>query len=241
MKQMIVIMLCFLSIVGRAQTKVAMFGGSVAQLFQMRGGQSLLESMTNIKIDNFAKEGDGLCRQTAVVNGKIEIGGIAKKVAEQCKPESPVYDVYIIWCSTNDIWGNEIGTSSDYTNDDNYDTNKLLTQNGGLNYCIKSIMDHAPMSRILILGSMKSFKSSYGYTKTGVRLYKPKRRMWDYVMGQIECANRFSIPVLNLWSESGINEYNYKFLCPDGIHPTAEGYKMLCSIMKNFIQKHLIK
>lgn len=38
-----------------------------------------------------------------------------------------------------------------------------------------------------------------------------------YAEGQIECAKRFSLPVLNLWNESGINEYNCKQQCPDSI------------------------
>ncbi len=127
------------------------------------------------------------------------------------------YDIYIIWCSTNDIWGNPIGTSSDYTGDDGFDERKLATQCGGLNYCIKTIQQHAPSAKILLFASLKSFTDSYGYSRTGLSKYNPPRRMCDYVDAQTECAERFSVPVLNLWAESGINEYNFKELFPKSI------------------------
>lgn len=225
-----------------AQTEVAIFGGSVAQFFQDKGTQAILkENMPGYRFHNFAKAGDGLCKQTQYVDGTVKIGGIPEKVKEACQPGKPHYDIYIIWCSTNDIWGNRIGVSSDYTSDDGYDISRLTTQCGGLNYCIKTITEYSPGAVILLFASMKSFGSSYGYSMTGETRYNPPRRMWDYVKAQKNCAARYSVPVLDLWTESGINELNYKLLCPDGIHPTKEGYLRLCPLFKRFISSHTVQ
>lgn len=231
--------LCSVCMAGEP-VRIAVFGGSVAQFFKERGAQAELEKMMgNYKFYNFGKAGDGLCKQTKIANGKAVVGGIPEKVRNVCDTSATRYDAYIIWCSTNDIWGNEIGRSSDYTEEDGFMDSHLLTQNGGLNYCIRAIQKHDSCAHILVLASLKSFKSPYGYSKTGEALYNPPRRMWDYVQGQIECAERFSLPVLNLWTESGINEYNYKKLCPDGIHPTKEGYLFFCPLLSDFIKRHV--
>lgn len=222
-----------------AQVNVAIFGGSVAQFFKDKGAQKELEkSMPRYNITNFGKAGDGFCKQTKIEGGKAVLGGIPLMVSNQCGDGKKPYDVYILWCSTNDIWGNPVGKSSDYTIEDGYDENKLLTQCGGLNYCIETIQKHAPAAKILVFASLKSFGSPYSYSKTGETRYNPPRRMWNYIEGQMECANRFSVPLLNLWTDSGINELNYKQLCPDGIHPTKDGYLLLCPLFKNFIEAH---
>ena len=219
----------------KAQIKVAIFGGSVAQYFNDKGVQKELESsMPSYTFTNFAKAGDGLCKQTTYENGVAKLGGIPLKVKEVCD-NNKLFDVYIIWCSTNDIWGCPIGQSSDYTDEDGFDEQKLLTQCGGLNYIIKTIQSQSPNARILIFASLKYFGSQYGYSKTGETRYNPPRRMYDYVEKQIDCAQRFSLPVLNLWADSGINEYNYKVLCPDGIHPSKDAYRLLCPMFKSFI------
>lgn len=221
-----------------AQTRVAIFGGSVAQYFNDRGAQAVLAGMMpGTEFHNFGKAGDGLCKQTEVKGGKAVVGGIPKAVAEQCAPGKEPYDIYIIWCSTNDIWGNPVGTPSDFTEEDGFDERKLATQCGGLNYCFREIQRHAPEARILLFASLKSFNDSYGYSRTGAAKYSPPRRMCDYVDAQVGCAERFSVPVLNLWAESGINEYNFKKLCPDGIHPTAEAYIGLCPLFRDFISR----
>ncbi len=219
----------------KAQIKVAIFGGSVAQYFNDKGVQKELESyMPGYTFTNFAKAGDGLCKQTTYENGVANLGGIPLKVKEVCD-SNRLFDVYVIWCSTNDIWGSPIGQSWDYTDEDGFDEQKLLTQCGGLNYVIKTIQSQSPNARILIFASLKYFGSQYGYSKTGETRYNPPRRMWDYVEMQIDCAQRFSLPVLNLWADSGINECNYKVLCPDGIHPSKEAYRLLCPMFKSFI------
>ncbi len=240
MKQLLLILFCFATSNTFAQTRIAIFGGSVAQFFKDRGGQAELALiMPEAKFFNFGKSGDGLCKQTKIENGKAIVGGIPRIIEEQCAPNKEKFDIYIIWCSTNDIWGNPIGTPDDYTEDDGFDEKNLLTQCGGLNRCIKSIQQHAPEAKILLFASLKSFNDSYGYSRTGITKYNPPRRMCDYVDAQIQCAERFSIPVLNLWAESGINEYNSKKLCPDGIHPTEEAYKGLCPLFKVFLSRFI--
>jgi hypothetical protein len=79
--------------------------------------------------------------------------------------EAGVFDIYILWASTNDYTNHrEVGDYTDYTEFDNYDKNKLSTQAGGINYCIKKIYEKNPHAVIYFFTSGKAFVLSRSYT-----------------------------------------------------------------------------
>lgn len=55
----------------------------------------------------------------------------------------------------------------------------------------------------------------------------------------IEVARYYSLPVLDLYSVSGIQprlESSRQRLCPDGLHPNDEGHRLICERLKGFLQ-----
>lgn len=61
----------------------------------------------------------------------------------------------------------------------------------------------------------------------------------DYVYAIKEICEYYSIPVLDLYAESGIQPevavIREKF-CPDGLHPNDEGHKLLAAKLKSYIE-----
>lgn len=57
------------------------------------------------------------------------------KSLQQQVDEAGVFDIYILWASTNDYTNKRaIGEYTDYTEFDGYNEEKLVTQAGGINY-----------------------------------------------------------------------------------------------------------
>lgn len=56
-----------------------------------------------------------------------------------------------------------------------------------------------------------------------------------------EMAEKYSLPVLDLWAESGINPNNpvmkERFM-PDGLHPNDAGYARLADVAEAFLRSH---
>jgi hypothetical protein len=78
--------------------------------------------------------------------------------------EAGLFDIYILWASTNDYTNHRaVGTYTDYTEFDSYDEGKLLTQAGGINYCIKKIYELNPNAIIYFFTSSKDFNDQGGY------------------------------------------------------------------------------
>ncbi|MBR2987711.1 MAG: SGNH/GDSL hydrolase family protein [Clostridia bacterium] len=63
--------------------------------------------------------------------------------------------------------------------------------------------------------------------------------MTEYIRIIKEVAAYYSLPLLDLYSLSGIQpkvEVNRLRYCPDGLHPSDEGHKLLASRLKGFLE-----
>jgi hypothetical protein len=103
---------------------VAVFGGSVSVIPESDSAKVLWENHLGLNITNYGVPGAGF-------------SSLQGKSMQQQVDEAGVFDIYILWASTNDYTNNrEVGSYTDYTEFDNYNTEKLTTQAGGINYCI---------------------------------------------------------------------------------------------------------
>lgn len=206
---------------------IRIFGGSVSRLSKTFGGDAVMSALSGCIIQNDGLDGGGYARGTEIVDGQpvFMSGGICDKVNTATAQGQPVYDIYLLWSSTNDT-GNDIGEPTDYTNADNYDVNKLTTQCGGMNYCIKKLQEFAPGSRIIIIGSMKNYSG-------GMSLTSKLKQMVD---AQEQVALLNSLPFYSLWANSGMNWYNHSTYFTwtedvegddrdDGTHPNKWAYQ----------------
>lgn len=206
---------------------IRIFGGSVSRLSHTFGGDDVMEALSGCIIKNDGQDGGGYVRGTEIVAGQpvFMAGGICDHVNSATATGQPKYDIYILWSSTNDV-GYPVGDVHDYTFYDGYDVNKLTTQAGGLNYCIKKLQTFAPESHIIVIGSLKYFG---GGSNIGSDLEL-------LVRGQKEVARLQSVPFFSLWDNGGVNYYNKDTFFTwtedvegdnrnDGTHPNTWAYQ----------------
>ena len=148
-----------------------------------------------------------------------------------------VYDIYVLWASTNDFKGNkECGSWKDYTALDNYDESRLTTQCGGINYCIRKIYEKNPAAEIYFFTSLRFFRSDSGYNPFSEETNVTGKSFADYIRAQKECCAYYGIPVLDQFNLQGMNELNYApYYRDDKLHLTIEGYRRIGPVQAAFL------
>jgi len=196
---------------------VAVFGGSVSVIPASDSAKVLWEKHLGLKIANFGVPGAGF-------------SSLQGKSLQQQVDEAGVFDIYILWASTNDYTNKrEIGEYTDYTEFDGYDEQKLTSQAGGINYCIKKIYEKNPDALIYFFTSSKAFINRGGYDPFA------ENGMAAYVDMQKKICALHGIPVLDQFEVSGFNTYNQRKFYRDPIHMNYLGYQKLGELQVAFL------
>ncbi|MGN6616185.1 MAG: SGNH/GDSL hydrolase family protein [Ilyomonas sp.] len=196
---------------------VAVFGGSVSVIPVSDSAKNLWKKYLGMSVTNYGVGGAGF----SSLQGK----SLQKQV-----DEADVFDIYILWASTNDYTNKrDIGSYTDYTEFDGFDKKKLTTQAGGINYCIKKIYEINPHATIYFFTSSKAFNDRGGYDP----FYK--KGMAEYVEMQKKVCALHGIPVLDQFYLGGYNIYNKDLYYHDPIHMNAEGYKKIGELQVSFL------
>jgi len=210
---------------------LAVFGGSFSVYKESDVAKNYWAEKLNLKIVNYGKGGAGFSNLTQAHN-------IQHEVDMACAADKPQYDIYLLWASTNDFSkaNKQIGTPDDYTAADGYDTTKLQTQCGGINYCIKKIYEKNPKAKILFFTSIKCFRKPNIGTNP---FYNGSHGLNRFVEAQIACCKRWGIPYLNQFLEAPFNEYNFtSYVKKDRLHLNEDGYKAIMNMQTIFIAEH---
>jgi lysophospholipase L1-like esterase len=198
---------------------VAVFGGSVSEIPASDSAKILWKRYLGMDVTNFGVGGAGF-------------SSLQGKSMQQQVDEAGVFDIYILWASTNDYTNHrKVGTYTDYTIFDGYDKKKLTTQAGGINYCIKKIYEKNPKAIIYFFTSSKAFIDRGGYDP-----YYPGG-MDEYVEMQKKVCELHGIPFLDQFSLDGFNIYNEHLYYQDPIHMNALGYKRLGRLQVAFLAR----
>jgi lysophospholipase L1-like esterase len=196
---------------------VAVFGGSVSVISASDGAKSLWKKYLGMAITNYGVPGAGF-------------SSLQGKSLQQQVDEAGVFDIYILWASTNDYTNHRaIGTYTDYTEFDGYDTAKLTTQAGGINYCIQKIYELNPEATIYFFTSSKAFNDRGAYDPFDAQ------GMIQYVDMQKKICALHGIPILDQFSLGGFNIYNKDIYYHDPIHMNELGYKKLGALQVSFL------
>ncbi|WP_247233792.1 SGNH/GDSL hydrolase family protein [Telluribacter sp. SYSU D00476] len=196
---------------------VAVFGGSVSVIPASDSAKSMWKEHLGMTITNYGVGGAGF-------------SSLQGKSLQQQVDGAGVFDIYILWASTNDYTNHrEVGNYTDYTEFDGYDKAKLTTQAGGINYCIKKIYEINPRAVIYFFTSSKAFNDRGGYDP----LYA--QGMSRYVDMQKRICELHGIPVLDQFALGGYNIYNKHLYYTDPIHMNAAGYKKLGELQVSFL------
>jgi lysophospholipase L1-like esterase len=196
---------------------VAVFGGSVSVIPASDTAKVLWEKYLGMTITNYGVPGAGF----SSLQGK----SLQKQV-----DEAGVFDLYILWASTNDYTNDrEVGSYTDYTEFDGYDETKLITQAGGINYCVKKIYEINPQATIYFFTSSKAFNDRGAYDPFDAQ------GMARYVDMQKMICQLHGIPLLDQFTLGGYNIYNKDLYYRDPIHMNALGYKRIGELQVSFL------
>lgn len=196
---------------------VAVFGGSVSVIPESDSAKSIWRKCLGMTVTNYGVPGAGF-------------SSLQGKSLQQQVDEAGVFDIYILWASTNDYTNHrDVGCYTDYTEFDGYDKKKLTTQAGGINYCIKRIYEINPHAVIYLFTSSKAFNDRGGYDPFDAH------GMIRYVEIQKKVCALYGIPVLDQYALGGYNTYNKHLYYKDSIHMNALGYKKLGELQVFFL------
>lgn len=196
---------------------VAVFGGSVSVIPESDSAKKLWEDYLGMTITNYGVPGAGF-------------SSLQGKSMQQQVDEAGVFDIYILWASTNDYTNNRVnGSYTDYTEFDDYNEDKLTTQAGGINYCIKKIYEINPKAVIYFFTSSKAFNDRGAYDP-----FYPNG-MVEYVNIQKKISELHGIPVLDQFLLGDYNSYNKDLYYRDAIHMNELGYKKIGKLQVSFL------
>ena len=196
---------------------VAVFGGSVSVITASDSAKNMWNEYLGMRITNYGVPGAGF-------------SSLQGKSVQQQVDEAGEFDIYVLWASTNDYTNDRaVGSYTDYTEFDGYDNSKLISQAGGINYCIKRIYELNPNADIYFFTSSKAFIDRGGYDPFFAN------GMNQYVEMQKEVCSLHGIPVLDQFSLGGYNIYNKHLYYRDAIHMNALGYKKLGELQVPFL------
>lgn len=200
---------------------VGVFGGSYSVYPESNIVKDKWRKYLNMNVTDYGVPGYGFS----------SLQGSIQNAVDKCE----IKDIYILWCSTNDFYGNrKVGDVSDYTNTDDYNINSLVTQCGGINYCIKKLKEKNSKCKIYLFTTMQNFYRNAGYDTTKVNSVGASIN--QYVKGQIDCCRRNDVQYLNLLEKKYFNINNYApYYREDHLHLNKKGYEVISGDILQFV------
>ena len=132
------------------------------------------------------------------------------------------------------------GGTNDYGHGDapvgGIDDSTVYTFYGALNNMFDYLISTYPKAFIFFMTPLHRTNET---RNTGDGYKKPSRTLKGYVDAIKEVAEKYSVPVLDLYSVSGIypeNEKSRNAWTADGLHPNDAGYKKIAGIVQKFLE-----
>ena len=209
---------------GNYGKSIAVFGGSLSVNKESNAAKQLWANLLGASVTTYGVGGAGFSSEQG-------------HTLQQQVREAGDHDIYVLWASTNDYMNNrECGEWTDYTEFDGFDESKLTTQCGGINYCIKTILEKDPDATIYFFTSLRFFGREDGYNPFTDKTNQTGRNFAQYVEAQKQCCLHYGIPVLDQFALQGINIHNYAvYYKPDKLHMTEDGYRKIAPLQIDFL------
>ncbi len=203
---------------------IAVFGGSLSVNKESDAAKQIWADLLNAEVTTYGVGGAGFA--------------LTKGYSLQRQVDSAgVFDVYVLWASTNDFTGNkECGTWKDFTEFDGYDESRLDTQCGGINYCIQKLREKNPDAEIYFFTSLRFFRRNSGYNPFSTDFNDTGKNFAEYVQAQIDCCRFHGVPVLDQFSLQGVDVHNYEqYYLGDNLHMNEAGYRRIGPLQAAFL------
>ena len=204
--------------------RIAVFGGSLSVNDESNVAKQIWADLLGAEVVTYGVGGAGFSReQGCTLQRQVDTAG--------------VYDIYILWASTNDYTNNrECGSWQDYTVFDGYDEAHRSTQCGGINYCIKKLLEKNPKAEIYFFTSLRFFGTDAGNNPFSTAPNKTGKTFAEYIEGQKACCAYYGIPVLDQFNLQGINHFNAPiYYKEDLLHMNEDGYRKIGPLQAAFI------
>ena len=204
--------------------RIAVFGGSLSVNPESDAAKQMWSDLLGAEVVTYGVGGAGFSsEQGCTLQWQVDT--------------AEVFDVYVLWASTNDYTtSRECGTWKDYTVYDNYDESKLTTQCGGINYCIKTLLEKNPEAEIYFFTSLRFFGQDAGHNPFSTEPNKTGKTFADYIQAQKDCCAYYGIPVLDQFNLQGINEFNMSlYYKGDKLHMNEAGYRKIGPVQAAFL------
>ena len=210
--------------------KIAVFGGSFSEIPASGVAKAYWAEVLRAEVTTYGIGGAGFSIQTG--EDRWLPGQVDRALSSGKK-----YDVYILWASTNDV---SHGVS-------------LEEQNAQIKVCVEKIRQGAPDAKVLFFSSLpvpllehakeptpeEEAQVPENYRETYKNMLINMKKIPQYVEAQQKVCQELGIPFLNLYTTSGINEYNAPdFFSHDRLHLNTAGYNHIKETQARFIAAH---
>lgn len=203
---------------------IAVFGGSLSVNAESDAAKQIWADLLNAKVTTYGVGGAGFAdNQGYSLQYQVDTAG--------------VHDVYVLWASTNDFTNSRpCGKYTDYTAADGYDESRRSTQCGGINYCIKKILEKNPDAKIYFFTGLRFFQTDSGHNPFSEVTNATGESFAQYIQAQKDCCAYYGIPVLDQFSIQGVNEFNFKkYYKSDNLHMNEDGYRRIGPVQAAFL------
>ena len=196
--------------------RIAVFGGSLSVNKESDEAKQIWADLLNAHVVSYGVPGAGFALSKGYsIQRQVDTAG--------------VFDVYVLWASTNDFTGNkECGSHNDYSPSDSFDSSRLDTQCGGINYCIKKLREKNPEAEIYFFTSLRFFSRDSGHNPYSSDVNKIGKTFAEYVEAQIECCRSQGVPVFDQFNIQGVGPDNFDiYYSDDKLHLNEKAYRKI--------------
>lgn len=136
------------------------------------------------------------------------------------------YDLVTIFIGTNDFrYNKKLGKLS---NNNEYDQATFI---GAYQLLIEKILKSNKDIDLVLITPLQRSKDGYDINFTNEAGYK----LIDYVNAIKDLGKKYSLPVLDLYSNSGFTNNTLSVYTRDNLHPNEKGYKIIAQKMYSFL------
>lgn len=135
------------------------------------------------------------------------------------------YDLVTIFVGTNDFrYNKKLGQIKE----NNYDEGTFM---GSYQMLIEKILSSNPGVELVLITPLQRTRDAYDINY----INKSGSKLVDYVNGVKALGEKYSLPVLDLYSNSGFNSYTMEIYTKDDLHPNKKGYNRIGEKMYRFL------
>ncbi len=188
---------------------------------------NIFSKITNTKVLNYGIGGTRIAPQRKPSANEIWDKDFISRVPEM---EENV-DAVIVFGGTNDFGHGDapFGNISD---------TEATTFCGACDYLMKILIEKYPSKPIVFMTPLHRLTEEYKINEFGLE----RKTLTEYASVIRKKAEKYSIPVLDLFSMSGmqpnIEAHNVLYF-GDGLHPNDEGHKRIAEKLRNFMEMNI--